>query len=215
MNLLGTLPIGLSQLVSIGTSGVLSGQGRTPSDGAAEPSSEPSLDLPTGQGRTFVTTLLSFGFELPTSIGGTALLVYVAKLRGKEGLLAATSEPSRPFSEPSRKLPAGGAASDHVGGRRLLARRGGCRRAHYPLRRLEALRGRRKGAAGGRQPARRGRRGGGRRRRERRRGGGGRDTRRRRSRGAGPGLEMKGEGRWGAPRGSDFRGDILGAGCRV
>ena len=42
-----------------------------------------------------------------------------------------------------------------------------------------------------------------------------RDTRRRRSRGAGPGLEMKGEGRWGAPRGSDFRGDILGAGCRV
>lgn len=31
MNLLGTLPIGLSQLVSIGTSGVLSGQGRTPS----------------------------------------------------------------------------------------------------------------------------------------------------------------------------------------
>ena len=61
MNLLGTLPIGLSQLVSIGTSGVLSGQGRTPSDGAAEPSSEPSLDLPTGQGRTFVTTLLSFG----------------------------------------------------------------------------------------------------------------------------------------------------------
>jgi len=58
---------GLSQLVSIGTSGVLS-----------------------GQGRTFVTTLLSFGFELPTSIGGTALLVYVAKLRGKEGLLAIT-----------------------------------------------------------------------------------------------------------------------------
>ena len=42
---------GLSQLVSIGTSGVLS-----------------------GQGRTLVTTLLSFGFELPTSIGGTALL---------------------------------------------------------------------------------------------------------------------------------------------
>jgi MATE family multidrug resistance protein len=37
---------GLSQLVSIGTSGVLS-----------------------GQGRTVVTTLLSFGFELPASIG--------------------------------------------------------------------------------------------------------------------------------------------------
>ena len=55
---------GLSQIVSIGTSGVLS-----------------------GQGRTFVTTLLSFGFELPTSIGGTALLVYVAKLRGPDGLL--------------------------------------------------------------------------------------------------------------------------------
>ena len=34
--------------------------------------------------------MLSFGFELPTSIGGTALLVYVAKLRGKEGLLAIT-----------------------------------------------------------------------------------------------------------------------------
>ena len=58
---------GLSQLVSIGTSGVLS-----------------------GQGRTLVTTILSFGFELPTSIGGTALLVYVAKLRGKEGLLKIT-----------------------------------------------------------------------------------------------------------------------------
>tara|TARA_B100000795_G_scaffold224699_1_gene180193 strand:- start:323 stop:790 length:468 start_codon:yes stop_codon:yes gene_type:complete len=42
---------GLSQLVSIGTSGVLS-----------------------GQGRTLVTTLLSFGFELPASIGGTAPL---------------------------------------------------------------------------------------------------------------------------------------------
>ena len=55
---------GLSQLVSIGTSGVLS-----------------------GQGRTFVTTLLSFGFELPTSIGGTALLIFVAKLRGPSGLL--------------------------------------------------------------------------------------------------------------------------------
>ena len=58
---------GLSQLVSIGTSGILS-----------------------GQGRTFVTTLLSFGFELPTSIGGTALLVYVAKMRGPHGLLAIT-----------------------------------------------------------------------------------------------------------------------------
>jgi MATE family multidrug resistance protein len=55
---------GLGQLVNIGTSGVLS-----------------------GQGRTFVTTLLSFGFELPTSIGGTALLVFVAKLRGPKGLL--------------------------------------------------------------------------------------------------------------------------------
>lgn len=55
---------GLSQLVSIGTSGVLS-----------------------GQGRTVVTTLLSFGFELPASIGGTALLVFVAKLRGPQGLL--------------------------------------------------------------------------------------------------------------------------------
>ncbi|EOD11604.1 hypothetical protein EMIHUDRAFT_214454 [Emiliania huxleyi CCMP1516] len=40
---------------------------------------QPSIGL----GRTFVTTLLSFGFELPTSIGGTALLVY-------EGLLAIT-----------------------------------------------------------------------------------------------------------------------------
>ena len=40
-----------------------------------------------GQGRTFVTTLLSFGFELPTSIGGVALLVYVVKLRGPTGLL--------------------------------------------------------------------------------------------------------------------------------
>ena len=58
---------GMSQLVGIGTSGVLS-----------------------GQGRTFVTTLLSFGFELPTSIGGTALLVYVVKLRGESGLLAIT-----------------------------------------------------------------------------------------------------------------------------
>ena len=29
----------------------------------------------------------SFGFELPTSIGGTALLVYVAKMRGPNGLL--------------------------------------------------------------------------------------------------------------------------------
>lgn len=55
---------GLSQLVSVATSGVLS-----------------------GQGRTVVTTWLSFGFELPTSIGGTALLVYVAKLRGPTGLL--------------------------------------------------------------------------------------------------------------------------------
>ena len=52
---------GLQQLVGIGTSGVLS-----------------------GQGRTFVTTLLSFGFELPTSIGGVAILVYVVKLRGPE-----------------------------------------------------------------------------------------------------------------------------------
>ena len=42
------------------------------------------------QGRTFVTTLLSFGFELPCSIGGTALLVYVVKLRGPSGLLGIT-----------------------------------------------------------------------------------------------------------------------------
>ena len=48
---------------------------------------QPSPGVLSGQGRTFVTALLSFGFELPVSIGGTALLVYVAKMRGPQGLL--------------------------------------------------------------------------------------------------------------------------------
>jgi MATE family multidrug resistance protein len=58
---------GLSQLVSIGTSGVLG-----------------------GQGRTFIITLLSFGFELPTSIGGVAIMVYVLKWRMPDGMLKIT-----------------------------------------------------------------------------------------------------------------------------
>ena len=40
-----------------------------------------------GQGRTVVTTIMSFGVELPLTIGGTAFLVYVAKVRGASGLL--------------------------------------------------------------------------------------------------------------------------------
>ena len=55
---------GLAQLVSILTGGVLS-----------------------GQGRTLVTTLLSFGFELPVTIGSTAIMVFVVKLRGASGIL--------------------------------------------------------------------------------------------------------------------------------
>jgi len=50
----GLVSAGVGQLVSIGTSGVLA-----------------------GQGRTLVTTLLSFGFELPASIGGVAALVFL------------------------------------------------------------------------------------------------------------------------------------------
>jgi len=60
----GMVTAGMAQLVEIGTSGVLS-----------------------GQGRTMVTTFLSFGFELPASIGGVAILVYVVKLRMPNGLL--------------------------------------------------------------------------------------------------------------------------------
>ena len=55
---------GVSVLVNILTQGVLS-----------------------GQGRTVVTTIMSFGVELPLTIGGTACLVYVAKVRGASGLL--------------------------------------------------------------------------------------------------------------------------------
>ena len=46
-----------------------------------------TMGVLSGQGRTLVTTVMSFGVELPLTIGGTALLVYVAKLRGATGLL--------------------------------------------------------------------------------------------------------------------------------
>ena len=43
-----------------------------------------------GQGRTLVITLISFGFELPTSIGGVAIMVLVLKWRMPDGLLNIT-----------------------------------------------------------------------------------------------------------------------------
>jgi len=42
------------------------------------------------QGRTLVITLISFGFELPTSIGGVAIMVLVLKWRMPNGLLNIT-----------------------------------------------------------------------------------------------------------------------------
>ena len=58
---------GLSQLVGIGTSGVLG-----------------------GQGRTLMITILSFCFELPASIGGIVIMVVVLKWRMPDGLLRIT-----------------------------------------------------------------------------------------------------------------------------
>lgn len=40
-----------------------------------------------GQGRTLIITLLSFGFELPASIGSVAIMVLVLKFRMPDGLL--------------------------------------------------------------------------------------------------------------------------------
>jgi MATE family multidrug resistance protein len=55
---------GSAQLVGIGTSGVFG-----------------------GQGRTLVSTILSFGFELPMTLAGVAIPVYLMKVGGGEGLL--------------------------------------------------------------------------------------------------------------------------------
>jgi len=55
---------GLSQVVGILTGGVLG-----------------------GMGRTFIITLISFGFELPASIGGVAVMVFVLKWRMPYGLM--------------------------------------------------------------------------------------------------------------------------------